>query len=173
MLNKAYTLRDHHFVMLNAYMCIELNAHALIVSLMTVSEHGANCFLLGSQVCEAIFTTARSMSSIFPTMINFGILGLLRRLHHLHIQLALQADSSQEILFPRRGRQKVQEWSFNFSEVTNAKIDETVKKGQKRAKEWFKSLAWLNFLRNTHCGEPKFLLLALMVVFTRMLSVIL
>ena len=44
MLNKAYTLKDH-FITSNAYMCTELNAHALIVFLITVREYGANCFL--------------------------------------------------------------------------------------------------------------------------------
>ena len=68
------------------------------------------------------------------------MLGLLQRLHHLHIQLALQADSSEEILFPRRVKHKVQEQSFNLLEVTNAKIDEAVKKGQKRAKEMVEKL---------------------------------
>ena len=142
MLNKGYTLKDH-FVTSNAYMCIEMNAHALIVFLMTVREYGANCFLpwlLGSQVCEAIFRTARSVSSIFSTTINFGMLGLLQRLCHLHIQLALQADSSEEILFPRTVKHKVQEQSFNLLEVTNAKIDEAVKKGQKRAEEMVQKL---------------------------------
>lgn len=79
MLKKAYTLRDH-FAMSNAYMCVELNAHALIVFVIAVREYDANCFfpwLLGSQVCEAIYRTARSMSSIFSTMINLGLLGLL------------------------------------------------------------------------------------------------
>ena len=67
MLNKAYTLQDH-FVTSNAYTCIELNAHALIVFLITLRGSGVNSFppwLLGSQVCEATFRTARSMSSIF------------------------------------------------------------------------------------------------------------
>ena len=80
MLNKAYTLKDH-FVTSHAYTYIELNAHALIVFLIIVQEYGANCFLhwlLGSQVCEAIFRTA---SSIFSTMIDFGVFGLLQRLH--------------------------------------------------------------------------------------------
>jgi len=68
-----------------------------------------DCFLswlLGSQGCEAMFRTARSLNSIFSTVINFGMLGLLR-LHCLHIQLALQVDSGEEdILLPRVARQK-------------------------------------------------------------------
>ena len=41
------------------------------------------------------------MSSVFSTVINFGMLGLLRRLHRLHIQLAIQTESKEEIVFPR------------------------------------------------------------------------
>ena len=61
MLNKAYTLKDQ-FVTSNAYMCIELNAHTLIVFLITVQEYGANCFLpwlLRSQVCEAFLESTK------------------------------------------------------------------------------------------------------------------
>ena len=103
LLNKAYTLKDN-FIISNAFMCIELNAHALIVFLLAVRDHvkSNDCFLpwlLGSQCCEALFRTARSMSSIFSTTINFGMLGLLHRIHRLHIQLALQIDSDKEIHF--------------------------------------------------------------------------
>lgn len=79
------------------------------------------------------------------------MLGLLRSLHRLHIQLALQTDSSEEIFFPRKARHRVQGSLFNPNEVTNAKIDEAVKKEQKKR---FKCLAWLNFSRNMNCGTP-------------------
>lgn len=64
-----YTLKDN-FITNNAYICIELNAHALMF-LMTVRD---NCddgsFLpwrLGSQTCEKAFSAARSMTSTFST----------------------------------------------------------------------------------------------------------
>ena len=115
LLNHRYTLRDN-FITPNAYiMCIELNAHSLITFLLTVRDHIKNdsCFLpwlLGSQCCEMTFRIARSMSSTFSTVINFGMLGLLRRLHRLHIQLTLQAECSEDIIFPRviKHQQKVE-----------------------------------------------------------------
>ena len=62
-------------------MCIELliNDHALITFSITVRDHVKNdtCFLpwlLGSQCCEMTFRIARSMSSTFSTVINFGVL---------------------------------------------------------------------------------------------------
>ena len=70
----------------------------------TIRDHAHNdsCFVpwrLGSQTCEETFRAARSMSNVFSTVINFGMLGLLRRLHRLHIQLAIQAETKQEIVF--------------------------------------------------------------------------
>ena len=77
-------------------MCIELNAHALITFLITLRDTPSadKCFMpwfLGSQSCEKIFRAARSMSSTFSTMINFGMLGFLRRLHRMQIQIGLEA----------------------------------------------------------------------------------
>ena len=71
------------------------------------------------------------MSSIFSTTLNFGMLGLLQSLHCLHIQLALQADSSEEILFPRRARHKVQEIFWKLPMLKLMKLS----RKDKRAKE--------------------------------------
>ena len=79
-------------------MCVELNAHALITFVMTIRDclHGDHTsflpWMLGSQTCERIFRAARSMSSTFSAIINFGILGLLRRLHRVQIQFTLQSQ---------------------------------------------------------------------------------
>lgn len=88
-------------------MCIEINAHSLITFLMTVcdqlSKDSASFlpWLLRSQSCERTFRSARSMSSTFSTMINFGMLGLLQRLHRLQIQSTIQSETSTGIIFPR------------------------------------------------------------------------
>ena len=87
-------------------MCIELNAHALIIFLLTLRKLSINAgFLpwqLGSQSCERAFRAARSMSSMFSTVISFGLLGLLRRLHRMHVQLCLEAEAHETgIRYPR------------------------------------------------------------------------
>ena len=82
----------------DAYLCIELNAHALIIFMRTLHDHysdGAalfNPWKLGSQSCEKTFRTVRSMTSTFSTVINVGMLGLL---HRLQIQFRLEAESAQ------------------------------------------------------------------------------
>lgn len=62
--NPNYTLVNN-FITLNTYVCIELNAHALIILLLTVREGGhGETFLpwkLGSQSCEKIFRATRSL----------------------------------------------------------------------------------------------------------------
>ena len=80
----------------NAYTCIELNAHALVLLLVTLRDNVENSqycvcpWLLGPQTCEQAFRAARSMSSTFTSIINFGVLGLLHHLHRLQIQAELQ-----------------------------------------------------------------------------------
>ncbi len=101
--HSQYTLK-HNFLSLNAYMCVELNAHALIIFLLTLREKKQSDlfmpWLLGSQNCEKAFRAARSMTSTFSTIINFSLLGLLRRLHRMEMQLKLESEDS-DIVFPR------------------------------------------------------------------------
>jgi len=69
-----------------------------ILSLQAVSPSEDNNFLpwlLASQCCEKVFRAARSMSSIYSTIINFGMLGLLQRLHRLHFQGILESEAEE------------------------------------------------------------------------------
>ena len=128
LLNSKYTLKAN-FITSNAYFCIELNAHALIVYLMVVRNQinhiDDGCFfpwLLGSQCCESTFRTDRITSSIFSTIINFGLLGLLHWLHQLHIQLALQVENSENISFPRLTKHQCKNVHLKFSLLDIAMI---------------------------------------------------
>jgi len=60
----------------NAYTCIELNAHTLVLLLVSIMLRTVSL--------------ARSMSSTFSSIINFGVLGLL---HRLQIQAELQREN--------------------------------------------------------------------------------
>ena len=143
MLNNSYTLRNN-FVTSNAFSGVELNAHAMVNFMRTIRDHAHddNCFvpwLLGSQTCEETFRAARSMSSVFSTVINFGMLGLLRRLHRLHIQLVIQAEMKEEIVFPRvlkhaqkLGKNKCNK--YRLADATDDNIYKAIKIAQGRAK---------------------------------------
>ena len=105
MLSPNYSLGDN-FITLNAYMCIKLSAHSIVIFLLTLRKLSINTaflpWLLGSQSCEKAFRAARSMSSIFSTVINFGMLRLLCQLHRMNIQFCLEAESQETgIRYPR------------------------------------------------------------------------
>ena len=94
----TYTLTNN-FITQNAYICIELNGHASIVLLLLLrdvysKDEAFLTWLLGSQSCEKTFRLARSMTPTFSTVINFSMLGLMRRLHRLQLQSQLHAESS-------------------------------------------------------------------------------
>ena len=84
--HKHYTLKKN-FTTLNSYICIELNAHTLITTLLVLrdklSETGLNSYLPWMFGSQRAFRLVRSMTPMVSTMINFNLLGLLRRLHKL------------------------------------------------------------------------------------------
>ena len=132
MLHPTYTLKDN-FITQNTYMCIELNAHTLITFLLTIRDNFLNlegCFrlwLLGSQSCKKIFRSARSMTNMFSTMINFGMLGLLRRLHRLQIQAKLQAESNATgIVYPRAKKHKIKDGDGTYITPFLSDIKDTI-----------------------------------------------
>jgi len=106
---KKYKL-ETNYISLNSYICIELNAHLLILLLMLLRNKSKSTgvdylfclWLLGSQPWEKVFHAARSMTPTFSTMVNFNILGLLRRFHKLQIQIEIELQSSSTgIIFPQ------------------------------------------------------------------------
>ena len=163
LLNPNYTL-ENNFITQNAYMCIELNAHSLITFLVTVRDilPSDSCifstWLLGSQSCEKVFRAARSMSTTFSTVINFGMLGLLRRLHRLHIQSCLEAESEQtKIKYPRVEAHKNKDGHHNPNICDllpdNKQIAEAVERARDNAKEMTDTLGMAEILKKSNCWE--------------------
>ena len=162
--NPHYTL-GNNFITLNAYMCVELNAHSLISFLMTIRDSlppDSQCFvpwMLGSQSCEKIFRAARSLSSTFSTVINFGMLGLLRRLHRLHVQFCLQAQSEETgIRYPSIEAHKNKDGQHNpniccVCPVTNKEIMEAVKRAREKAKKTIEALGMAGVLQKNKVWE--------------------
>ena len=141
LLDSNSTLRDN-FVTNNAYQCIEFNANAIVALTLTIRDHLQETtlqpWLLGSQTCERIFRAARSMSSVFSTIINFSMLGLLRRLHRLQIQLTIQSETSSNIIFPRLekkcARGGISTSSNTGPLLTNEEINDAVERARDEAK---------------------------------------
>lgn len=84
------------FLTTNAYTCIELNAHGLLLMIHKLrSTDNPELFLpwlYSSQPCEKLFRQARSMSSTFSTMVNFSLLETLRRLKRIQALHEISAD---------------------------------------------------------------------------------
>ena len=151
LLSEKYTLRQN-FLTSNAYLCIELNAHALLTFLMNACDNVSKKdvvflpWLLGSQSCEKTFRSARSMSTVFSSVLNFSILGLLRRLHRLNIQAVLQADVEKSgIKFPRADKHLERSGMKSYvapsvASISNKDIAKAVECALSKAKETLSSL---------------------------------
>ena len=110
--------------------------------------------LLGSQPCEKAFRAMRSMSGIFSTIINFSMLGFLRKLHWMHIQLKLEREMSQSgAVFPRSSKhgQTDESTKFKVSSISNEDILETVKQAKLEAQEAMGKLCMADALK--HDGD--------------------
>lgn len=157
LVNCQCSLKDN-FITYNAYMCIEINAHSLITFLMTVRDQlnkdSASFlpWLLGSQSCERVFRSARSMSSTFSTIINFGMLGLLRRLHRLQILSTIQSETSTGIIFPRvlkhQSKQGDSVYKNHLLEaITNDNILASVNRARDKARVLVEELGMVDLLK--------------------------
>ena len=93
------------------------------------------------------------MTSIFSTIINFGMLGLLRRLHRLQIQLRLQAHSKETgIVYPQILKyqwesRKCKHRESLLNDVTNSKIYEAILKANAAAKACVERLGMVDLLK--------------------------
>lgn len=160
-LHPQYTIQDN-FLTQNAYTCIEINAHALVLLLVSLRDNFENseCYfcpwLLGSQTCEQAFRAARSMSSTFSSIINFGVLGLLHRLHRLQIQAELQSENevkhpSMERHKSKHGMQKHQE--YPLKDISDSDIIQAIERGHKQALETLKILGMSDLLKQHKCWD--------------------
>ena len=141
--NGNYTLKTN-FITDNAYMCIEFNAHAVIILIILLRDYYGKekaylPWLLGSQSCEKAFRAARSMSSTFSTIINFSMLGLMRRIHRLQLQSELQAEAClSEIVCPKVKKHEHKDGTktlkpYPLKEITNNNILAKLMPRQKRS----------------------------------------
>lgn len=87
--SKNYKLRDH-FLTSNCYSCVELNAHALVLSILHLRNINKAewflPFLFESQPCESIFRQFRSLSSVNSTVVNCTTKEAISRISKIHFQ---------------------------------------------------------------------------------------
>jgi len=92
------------------------------------------------------------MSSTFSTIINFGMLGLLRRLHRLQIQSTIQSETSTGIIFPRvlkhQSKQGDNVYKNHLLEaITNDNILAAVNRARDKARALVEELGMVDLLK--------------------------
>lgn len=103
---KGLTLKNN-FLSSYCYACIELNAHALVLMALHLTEieqprQFMPC-LLGSQPCELLFSQARSFTSTYSTVVNCSVKEFIRRISKMQLQNDISHSLSSEYEFPRLG----------------------------------------------------------------------
>ncbi len=103
---------------------------------------------MGSQSCERVFRSLRSMTGTFSTVVNFSLLGMLQRIHKLNIQEECQSKTGNAsgISFPRQdkfghkkdGSKQYEKFSINIS---NIEIQQSMQNAETRAKESMEKLS--------------------------------
>lgn len=89
---------------------------------------------------------------MFSTMINFNLLGLLRRLHKLQIKLELESISDNTgIIYPQQQAHKMKEGTnkthiYSVADITNKHIKNALKCGLDRARNAMEELKMKDLL---------------------------
>lgn len=100
---KNYSLAEN-FISLNAFTCIEINAHAVIDLILKLrssqQQHLFRTQLFASQPCESIFRQMRSMGTANYTKINFTLNELLHMIARVEMMNKI-IYSTKDIEFPR------------------------------------------------------------------------
>nr|XP_029709589.1 uncharacterized protein LOC115255635 [Aedes albopictus] len=129
-----------HCITTNAYWGLEINAHALINSIILCREKGydLDITLWQSQACESFFRSARSFSSTESTVVNFDMKTFESRLNRIEAKTDIMYKQKDNFTFPRL---KNQEKSSKHSQLpTNIQISNVVQKAEIEAKRLLKSL---------------------------------
>ncbi|KAK4013585.1 hypothetical protein OUZ56_026138 [Daphnia magna] len=92
-----------HFITLNAYLCIEINAHSLVILQESGTPELFMPWLFSSQPCESYFKAARSFTPVGSSQLTFTLQDFLyNRCRKIDVQLQLISSSKSDgIRLPR------------------------------------------------------------------------
>lgn len=92
-----------NFITQNAYTCVEINAHALVLIILYLKENRTpNIFLpelMDSQPCEGFFGQIRSLSTTFSTVVNCSVKEIIARINRIHLQNDIAVNT--DFFYPR------------------------------------------------------------------------
>ncbi|KAF5281748.1 hypothetical protein FQR65_LT14543 [Abscondita terminalis] len=138
-----------NFLSANCYQSIEINAHSLINLIRALRELklDESYFIpwqFGSQACEQLFRSVRSMTSTFSTIVNFSMLEIIQRTEKIQIIQNINADLRQtanEIFLPRENRRESKSVATNFPLIlSDREIEQVVKMSYNEATADLKKL---------------------------------
>ncbi|VEN51230.1 unnamed protein product [Callosobruchus maculatus] len=117
----------NNFITSNCYLCIELNAHALI-NICTNFRDNPNLtndmflpHLFSSQTCEKVFRATRSMTTTNSTVVNYSIKDIIRRLDRISTINNIITDLHGVMVFPREEKKSAEESCTTPSATTDLK----------------------------------------------------
>lgn len=103
---KLLKLKDN-FLTSNCYICIELNAHSLILCLIHLKKinmpHLFVPHLFGSQQCENFFRQIRSFTTTYSTVANCSVKEILGRISKIQLLNEIMYNNSSNFNFPSSG----------------------------------------------------------------------
>lgn len=101
---KNLTLKNN-FLTQYCYICIELNAHSLVLLLIHLKEKDKTEFfkpdLFSSQQCESLFRMVRSFTSTYSTVVNCSVKEILERINKIQLQADIATHNAEKFVFPR------------------------------------------------------------------------
>lgn len=104
LVEEGYSVQDN-FITMNAFVCLELNAHGLLLSVRHLRDAGRPELFLPtlfcSQPCESGFRDVRSQTSFNWTAVNVSMRELLRRAGRIELQAIIASQLADEFIFPR------------------------------------------------------------------------
>ena len=141
--DKAYTLAAN-FMTLNVYLCVEFNAHALVLIILALHDQPESLkpWLCTSQPCESYFRGGRSCTANYSTMINFTARDFFkRRCRNIDATIRLTAEGVKdglsyprfELPFDQPPNTKV--WDMPSMEEMDAKIQLALKDAEEDLKK--------------------------------------
>lgn len=133
---KSLTLKKN-FLTSYCYICIELNAHSLILILLYLRKvNESKLFmplLYSSQPCESFYRQIRSFTSTYSTVANCTVKERLERINKIQLQNDISSDENSKFKFPKKLKscdlQSLN--STEFSLPTHSEILKTIKEAKK------------------------------------------
>lgn len=97
-ISSPVTTLKTNFLSQNCYICIELNAHSMLLMILYLKRNNMSNlflpFLFNSQPCESFFRKIRSFTSTYSTVANCSIKEIIGRINKIQLQgdIAYRSD---------------------------------------------------------------------------------